>query len=272
MKLPRFGRRPQTTAGAPVMASPPTSADPGVVLSVTGLCPICNAQVHFVSRDPWLRDHFKCQACDSVPRERALLRTLELLFPHWRDLSIHESSPAMAASAKLRRECPGYLESQYDPATPFGQIQPKRGWRSEDLESQTFEDERFDLVVTQDVFEHLMRPDLAIAEIARTLKPGGAHICTVPIGNGPRPSERRARREADGSITHIVEPIYHGNPMDPAAGSLVTIDYGYDIAPYLDAHSGLSTTIVYIDDLGRGIRAEFIEVLVSRKAAVSDLR
>ena len=34
----------------------------------------------------------------------------------------------------------------------------------------------------------------AIEEIARTLKPGGFHICTVPIMNKAEPSVRRARR------------------------------------------------------------------------------
>ncbi|WP_371419407.1 methyltransferase domain-containing protein [Bradyrhizobium sp. CCBAU 051011] len=35
-----------------------------------------------------------------------------------------------------------------------------------------FADDTFDLVITQDVFEHIFRPDLAISDIARTLKIG----------------------------------------------------------------------------------------------------
>jgi len=51
-------------------------------------------------------------------------------------------------------------------------------------------DESFDLVITLDVFEHVLRPAKAFAEIARTLKPGGAHIYTVPYyrGKSGRPS------------------------------------------------------------------------------------
>lgn len=67
-----------------------------------------------------------------------------------------------------------------------------------------------------------------------------------------------------------MEPVYHGNPMDPN-GSLVTVDWGYDIAAYWDAASGLSTTVWTIEDLSRGIQAEYIEVLVSRKAGLPDL-
>jgi hypothetical protein len=47
----------------------------------------------------------------------------------------------------------------------------------------------------------------------------------------------------------------------------VTMDWGYDICNYIQMHSRLCTTIIHIDDLARGIRAELIEVLVSRKEA-----
>ena len=43
----------------------------------------------------------------------------------------------------------------------------------------TFENESFDLFITQDVFEHVMTPNKAFKEIERVLKPGGAHVFTV---------------------------------------------------------------------------------------------
>jgi hypothetical protein len=58
--------------------------------------------------------------------------------------------------------------------------------------------------------------------------------------------------------------------MDPN-GSLVTVDWGYDIAAYWDAASRLSTTIWTIEDISRGIQAEYIEVLVSRKTGLPNL-
>jgi len=240
------------------------------LLEVEGHCPICEAPATFAAKDAWLRDHFLCGGCGSQPRERALFSVLGALRPDWRDLAIHECSPCTPASRRLREQAPGYVASQYDPAIPWGSIHPDYGYRSEDLERQTFADESFDLVITQDVMEHVFAPDLAMREIARTLKPGGMHICTVPIVNKDKPSTRRAGRTSDGVVRHLLEPVYHGNPMDPN-GSLVTVDWGYDIADYWDAASGLSTTIWTIDDLGRGIRAEYIEVLVSRKLGVPQL-
>jgi SAM-dependent methyltransferase len=138
------------------------------------------------------------------------------------------------------------------------------GWRNEDLENLTFPDESFDLMVTQDVMEHIFNPGKAFYEIARTLKKGGAHIFTVPIVNKEQPSKLNAKKDENGNVIILGYPDYHGNPVDNQ-GSLVTMYWGYDICDYILKHSGLYTTIVYIDNLLLGIRAELIEVLISRK-------
>jgi SAM-dependent methyltransferase len=227
-----------------------------------GFCPICEKRVRFYAKGPWYRDDLKCGSCNSIPRQRALMRTLSALYPNWRDLKIHESSPSGGgASEKLERECEEYVATQYLAAVPLGS--EVNGFRNEDLGAQTFADASFDLVITQDVFEHLFHPDKAIAEIARTLRPGGAHIMSVPILNKEKPSRRRAVLE-DGKIIHLLEPQYHWSPVDPD-GSLVTFDWGYDIADFLQRHSGMTSSMFVTDDLSQGIRAEYIEIVVSRK-------
>src|ERR1019366_2746057 len=90
----------------------------------------------------------------------------------------HESSPGGPASAKLARECHHYTPTHFFPDVPPGGL--KDGIRCENLEEQTFADASFDLVVTSDVFEHVLDPARAFSEIARTLRPGGAHVFTVP--------------------------------------------------------------------------------------------
>lgn len=79
-------------------------------------------------------------------------------------------------------------------------------FRCENLEALTFADESIDLHVTQDVLEHVFHPSKVFSEIARTLKPGGAHIFTVPLVNKHKPSKLRARVSDDGQIVHI-EPL-----------------------------------------------------------------
>lgn len=239
------------------------------VFSNSGHCYCCDQDVEFVAESDWFRDHYKCTTCGSIPRERALMWCIETFFPNWRRGIVHESSPvARGASLKLREKAGQYIESQYfvdvDPGTRH------RNTRCENLEHLTFSDESIDLHVTQDVLEHVFAPDRAFQEIARTLKPGGMHIFTVPLVNKEQPTQVAARRRSDGSIQYLVKPEYHGNPVSDQ-GSLVTIRWGYDICEYIFQASGLFTQMVYLDVVDWGIRADLIEVLITRKPESAQL-
>jgi SAM-dependent methyltransferase len=199
------------------------------------------------------------------------MAAIEMLYPQWRRMTIHESSPAeRGASLLLKRQCTDYTTSYYDPAVPLGMNHPNHGYRCENLEKLTFPEASFDLVLTQDVFEHIFHPDKVIAEIERVLKPGGAYMMTVPTVMKSSASQRRARIDSNGNITYLKQPEYHASPIDER-GSLVTIDWGYDILDYITFHSSLRCMMIHIDDILRGIRAEFIEVIVCRRGAVPTL-
>src|SRR5262249_32035517 len=104
-------------------------------------------------------------------------------------------------------------------------------------------------------------------EIARTLKPGGAHVFTTPLVNKHTPTTVCARRRPDGAIEHLEPPEYHGNPVSPD-GALVTMRWGYDITRIIFETSGLYTDTIMVDSLDLGIRAEYPEVLISHKPSV----
>ena len=230
-----------------------------------GYCDICETDVVFHADFKWFRDHLLCPNCHSVPRERALMRAMDLYAPNYRKMRIHESSPGgRGVSVKLGRTCPGYSYSHYFPDVPPGTVHSERGELCQSLEALTFAEASFDLFITQDVMEHILDPAAAFREIARVLKPGGMHILTVPIVNKCKPSSRRAERAEDGTIRHLAEPSYHGNPIDDK-GSLVTMDWGYDITAFIRQESGLSTHMITMDEIERGIQAEYIEVIVSTK-------
>ncbi len=230
---------------------------------VFGSCPICQRRTLFIAEGPWLRDQLLCIRCRSIPRWRALIAVLEESFPRWRDLAIHESSPGGPASDKLARECKGYVATQFFPDTPLGAA--KDGIRCEDLEAQTFADGSFNLVVTQDVFEHVLDPARGFREVARTLRAGGAHVFTVPWYHWKETLVRAVRES--GALRHLVEPDYHRNPIDPR-GSLVVTEWGRDLCEFIEKHSGLTTEVVRLHDRRRGIDGEFIEVFISRKLAI----
>lgn len=228
----------------------------------TGICPLCERHTLFIERSDWLRDNYFCVQCWSIPRFRAIVDTLQTYFPQWRQQSIHESSPAGSASDKLRNECAQYVPTHYFPDVKPGTTH--QGFRCENLEEQTFADASFDLVVSQDVFEHVLHPERGFREVARTLKPGGAHVFTIPY-YGQWATKRRAE-ERKGKVVHLHPPEYHGNPIDEK-GSLVVTEWGYDMADFIYKASGLTTTVLLTRDRTKGLDGQFLEVFISRKAA-----
>jgi ubiquinone/menaquinone biosynthesis C-methylase UbiE len=53
-----------------------------------------------------------------------------------------------------------------------------------DITAIPVEDSTFDWIICTEVLEHIPRPDLALREFARILRPGGALVLTAPLGSG----------------------------------------------------------------------------------------
>jgi SAM-dependent methyltransferase len=223
-----------------------------------GWCACCRTDTEFIETGVWLRDQYLCARCGSIPRLRAVNLTLDRYFPGWEQSTIHESSPA---NDFISRYCQRYSCSFfYEGVTPGSE---HLGNRCENLEALTFTDEAFDLFVTQDVLEHVFRPDRAVKEIMRVLKPGGAHVFTAPKHKGLRSTVQRARLDS-GTIVHVLEPRYHGNPIGDGR-ALVTWDYGDDFELYLWEWCRHPTVTYIVRDRQLGIDGEFLEVFVTRK-------
>jgi SAM-dependent methyltransferase len=235
------------------------------IASWKGYCPICQKNTIFSAQNAWFRDYLFCQTCDggSIPRERALMLAVRSLLPNYSNLRIHESSPApRGVSTVLAKEAAGYIPTQFFPEIPLGSLY--QGIRCENIEIQTFPSNSFDLVVTQDVMEHVFNPKAAYEEIYRTLKPGGYYIHTTPIYKELLKTIQKASITLDGVVSHLSEPEYHGNPIS-GDGSLVTFHYGYDIAELICGWTSFDVEIRRFSDRTHGIVAEFTEVIVCSK-------
>lgn len=229
-----------------------------------GYCHCCRRQTVFVATNPWLRDNYFCSTCQSIPRQRHIQMILDTYFSGWEARLIHESSPSTGFISQYARK---YTSSQYLPEVPAGKM--RDGVRSENLESLTFADRSFDIFITQDVLEHVFKPDRAVAEVHRVLKPGGIHIFTAPKHKGLLETCQRAELMADGTVNHLLPEMYHGNPVGDGR-ALVTWDYGYDFEELLSDWSGVPVMTYRTRDRSRGIDALFNEVFVIQKPIRSE--
>src|SRR5207302_4059151 len=112
-------------------------------------------------------------------------------------------------------------------ATP-GEV--RRGIRHQDVTHLSFPDHSFDLIVTNDVLEHVPDYTRAMRELNRVLKPGGILLVTVPFHEDVYNNEIRARLTAAGAVEHLMTPPeYHDDPVNPAAGVLCYQVFGWKI-------------------------------------------
>jgi SAM-dependent methyltransferase len=189
-----------------------------------GHCPICAADVTFLPADAGPRETPRCVECGSVPRHRALVSVLARIYADRKPLHVHESSPSACTAEYFRRHCAQFTGSYYLPHKRPG---AKLGvFVNCDLGQQPFAANSFDLVITQDVLEHLPRPQPALREIERTLRPGGRHLFTVPR-TPDQPTRARAEWR-DGALHQLLPAEYHRDPTDQN-GSLVVTDWGSDL-------------------------------------------
>lgn len=239
-----------------------------VGVPVAGWCPICESEVVFCASTPGWRESLACSGCDShggsLPRERAVAFALDLVRPDWRSLRVHEFAPTSGALSKwLARECASYTASHWDPSAPRGSM--AHGLRNEDLHALTLAGGSVDIALSLDVLEHITSPDLALAEVARVLTPGGVHLFTTPTYAMPE-TIRTARDLPDGRLEHLAEPEYHGSPND-LSGSLVYHRFGLDLLSCARQWSGRDCMVWKFDAPGVGVAGYFTEVYVNGELA-----
>lgn len=101
------------------------------------------------------------------------------------------------------------------------------GVRHEDVMHLSYPDESFDMIVSNDVLEHIPDPERALRECLRVLRPGGTVLATFPFHCRQDGTTRRAR-VVSGAVEHLLPAQHHGNPVS-SDGSLVFSDFGWDL-------------------------------------------
>jgi SAM-dependent methyltransferase len=139
--------------------------------------------------------------------------------------------------ARILSQAREHVRTYFAAGDHKGRARPD-GSLCQDITALTFSDESFDLIVSSDVLEHVSALERAFSESRRVLKPGKAHLFTVP----PRPKTRRRAAIVAGQVIHYEPPEYHHDPLSPQ-GILAFWDVGPDLPEVIDP-AGLRCTIV----------------------------
>jgi hypothetical protein len=122
----------------------------------------------------------------------------------------------------------------------------------QDATRLTFPDGVFDYVLSNDILEHVSDLPTTVRECARVIRRGGALLATFPFADDRDETIVRATVQ-DGVTRTFGEPEYHGNPLDPEAGSLVFQVLGWDILELCRSQGFRSAEMIFVSSAIRGI-------------------
>jgi hypothetical protein len=228
------------------------------VPSVQGYCDCCGmvkALLNTVDSVDWLdnRSQFRCETCHLQARLRMFWKCAEEVIETTESYSKVLLLEAVTAfSHRFCEKYPFALVSEYVEAIPSGSQQELSGvkFQCEDLLNLSFRDGTLDIILHQDVLEHVPDADQALKEIHRVLRVGGKTLFTAPFYHYCDQSLKRAII-VDGKINYLAQPVYHGNPLSPK-GSLVFEMFGLDFFRRC-VDTGFSKCQIGLDyDIGRG--------------------
>jgi len=198
---------------------------------------------------PRWRERLVCPVTQLTNRQRAMVLLLRAYGGSGRDVFMFEQVTPLYRY--LKEAAPGWKITGCEWLGP--DVKPGavvNGIRHEDCAALSLADSSVDIVMSLDVFEHVPDPRRGFREKARVLRPGGVLLMTVPFFPERDATVQRARH-VDGKLEHLLPPEYHGNPIDPAGGSLVYHDFGWDLLPMIreagfsDAFVGLYWSLEY---------------------------
>lgn len=212
----------------------------GDELIFPSVCLCCNQEVQMVIDSKWggsfengklnpnWRERIECPQCHMNNRQR-LMATLVKQFLSDRKKSkvyfMEQVTPIFMWSVSQfpKHSITGseYLGYNYKGGTIIN------GIRHEDVTRLSFKANSLDLIVSNDVFEHVPDPMKAFKECVRVLKDGGVMLATIPFHSLEDKTVFRAQLTETG-VKHLLPAQFHGNPVS-SEGALVFNDFGWDI-------------------------------------------
>lgn len=218
----------------------------GVVSDFLG--PIGPEQVRVVSEN--YREGFL--AAGFNPRQRAVMDLFTEAPQAWTmaEARIYAHEALSPFALEFRGRYARFLGSEY--ASDEGTRRALFPIPAIDILDTGFEDRCFDIVLSNDVLEHVPDLDRALKETARILRPEGRLIATFPFASRAETTQQKAVLE-NGQVRHLAPPEYHGNPIDPEGGSLVFQLPAWDIVKRARQVGFSSAEMIFWSSRERGL-------------------
>ncbi|MET0638209.1 MAG: methyltransferase domain-containing protein [Chitinophagaceae bacterium] len=173
------------------------------------------------------RERLICPVTGLNNRLRASVHVMDMEIGAYPDSRIYITEQVTPLFSFLEKRYPGLVGSEYlSPDIPSGTVINEV--RHEDMRNLSFADSSLDHYLSFECFEHIPFYELAITEIYRTLKPDGFFMGTFPFDVNAPENKIKARLEPDGTITHLTEPEYHGDPVN-GKGILCFTIFGWEL-------------------------------------------
>lgn len=187
-------------------------------IKLYGYCKACNNYSsfvlvdNFINEEPNFREGLNCSKCHISMRNRFMLDILQnnvLKYPN-NSLKIfmHEKITEFYALAYNTFTDHKIIGSEYlGDGIESGKV--INGIRHENAESLSFENNSLDIIISNDVYEHVADINLALKEAYRVLKQDGLLLINVPFDFNGNDNIVRAKYDNDDNLINILEPIYH---------------------------------------------------------------
>lgn len=195
-------------------------------------CALCNALSFPVLQAGHAREQLSCGSCGLNARLRSSIGLMEEILPSPRSIYMTEQvTPAFALMQKRHANISG-SEYQPDPEVRAMLAEHLLGLGGHgdvvfgDITRLELPERSVDAILSFDVLEHVPDYKAAFSEFARVLSPGGLLLATFPFTDGEH-TMVRAEMRIDGSVTHFMEPEYHGDPI--SGGVLCFYHFGWDV-------------------------------------------
>ncbi|MFM7312097.1 MAG: class I SAM-dependent methyltransferase [Cyanobium sp.] len=190
-----------------------------------------------------------------LSRNRAVLWLMEQIYGSLDGLRQQQVYLAEALSGfarwmrnELGGDCLQCSEFLHDAEGSFHEVQ------HQDLSALSFGDASFELVICNELFEHIQNLQAAFGEIARVLRPGGRLLATCPLAFGQKDSILKVRYDPVSQTAELMgDAEFHGDPVRPESGSLVYQIPGWDVLDHLKAAGFRDAAIHHIASWKHGV-------------------